>query len=93
METEVEDSKDLARALRRDHAARLKKARGAYWGRWYGPAHCTPLTPRQLGQVLATPRLCSLVCCGNPRRWLGERTVQELRARQHELSELLADAA
>lgn len=88
----MDSSKDLARALRRHHAARLKKARRGYWGRMYGSVCYEPLTPRQQGRVLATPHLCSLVCCGNPRRWLGERTIQEGRLFQHRMDELLADA-
>ena len=28
----------------------------------------------------AAPHTCSGPCCGNPRTWFGERTVQELRA-------------
>lgn len=89
----MQDTKKLARALRRHHAERLKNARKSYWGRIWGSAYYEPLTNRQLGMLLNTPHLCSGLCCGNPRRWLGERTVQELRFSQHPLSELLNDAA
>lgn len=26
------------------------------------------------------PAMCSSLCCGNPRKWFGEKTVQERRA-------------
>lgn len=87
----MEDSKDLARALRRHHAVRLKHVRKSYWGRIWGSAYYEPLTERQLGMLLSTTHLCSGVCCGNPRRWLGERTIQEQRTYQHTLAELLND--
>lgn len=85
--------KDMARALRRHHAARLKDARALYWGRQWGASHdYEKLTGRQLGLVLNAPATCSGLCCGNPRKWFGERTVQELRGRQESLEQLLADA-
>ena len=27
-----------------------------------------------------TPHPCSAHCCGNPRKWFGQRTIQELKA-------------
>ena len=79
-------SKDTTRALRRHHVARLKNSRAHYWGR-SGTAE--PLSPRQRGLVATTPAVCSGLCCGNPRFWLGERSMQERRWSQQTLSELL----
>jgi hypothetical protein len=31
---------------------------------------------------IRTPAICSCWMCGNPRKWFGERTVQERRAMQ-----------
>jgi len=31
-------------------------------------------------KLLRTRKPCSRPCCGNPRRWFGKRTPQELRA-------------
>lgn len=69
--------KDLSRALRRHHAARLKHVRQGYWGR--NISTDGPLAPRQQGLLLHTAALCSCPACGSPRKWFGERTVQELR--------------
>lgn len=78
------------RALRRHHAARLKKARRFYHGR--DLAH----EPARLGQALATPSPCSCWMCGNPRHHAGEATRQERCAQereQTELAELLSPGA
>ncbi len=80
-------SKDLSRALRRHHRARLKSARRLYWGRGY-----FELTPRQLGMLVTTAHLCSGMCCGNPRKWFGERTLAEQRELQESVADRLADA-
>ncbi len=69
------EEKDLARALRRHHAARLKQNRQFYWGR---SSH-DPLTSRQRGILLHTAHVCSCFGCGNPRRWFGEKSMQERR--------------
>lgn len=66
--------KDYSRALRRHHDARLKKKRQYYYSYRQGR-----LSPRQLGLVLHTPALCSCYMCGNPRKYFGERSVQERR--------------
>ncbi len=68
--------KSMTRALRRHHAARLKAARRFYHGR------DNTETPRYLGQVVQTPASCSCWMCGNPRKYNGERTIQELREMQ-----------
>jgi len=70
--------KDFSRAIRRHHYARLKNTRKFYWGR-LGHADWTP---GRLGMVVATPQLCSCLGCGNSRKWLGERSMQERRAYQ-----------
>ncbi len=70
-------SKDRARALRRHHAARVKKNRSRYWGRDRGGND--PLTERQIGILASTAVLCSGYCCGSPRKWFGELTQQEQR--------------
>ena len=66
--------KDLSRALRRHHEARLKKNRQYHF---YGSRG--KLDTKSLGQVLHTASLCSCHMCGNPRKYLRERTVQERR--------------
>jgi len=45
----------------------LKRKRRGYWGGW-------------IGKYWDTPAPCSGSCCGNPRRWFGEKTAQERRA-------------
>jgi hypothetical protein len=55
------------RALRRHHAQRLKRKRASYWR-------------GEIGIHWDTPHPCSGPCCGNPRRWFGERSVQEHKA-------------
>lgn len=52
-----------------------------------------PLTPCQLGFVLSTPAPCSCYGCGNPRNWFKERTIQEQRAMQVDVTDLLEDSA
>jgi hypothetical protein len=37
---------------------------------------------RQLGKLLHTATPCSCPMCGNPRKYFGHRTIQELRALQ-----------
>lgn len=39
--------------------------------------------------LLRNRKVCSRSCCGNPRRWYGKRTVQELR--QEEFRAQLAE--
>ena len=38
------------------------------------------LTPDRIGQAGTTRVPCSSYCCGNPRRWFGEKTMQARRA-------------
>jgi hypothetical protein len=69
------------RAERRHQLARIKAKRKGYW---YGyPAE---MTPKRLGMVSQTPALCSCHMCGNPRKFFGDRTLQEL-VHLHELKE------
>lgn len=71
--------KPSSRALRRHHYERLKNTRSHYWG------HSVPLSPSALGKVADTPCLCSCFMCGNPRKWHGEPSFQELKANQPRL--------
>ena len=68
--------KETNRAERRHHTERLKHNRRFYHGRDLGRE------PVQLGKAVTTPANCSCAGCGNPRKFHGERTVQELRAMQ-----------
>lgn len=65
--------KDMKRALRRHHAARLKAVRRFHWGR--DISHDAKL----IGKAIDTPSPCSCWMCGNPRRYFKELTRQELR--------------
>lgn len=69
--------KDLSRALRRHHVARLKKNRAGYAGGFL-------TEPRHLGALVQHPCCCSCWMCGNPRKWWGERSIQERRWMQQE---------
>lgn len=66
--------KSMKRALRRHHKDRLKKKRKHYW---FG--YEEPMNDKMLGMVSTTPHPCSGHCCGNPRKWFGELTIQEKR--------------
>ncbi|QTD47189.1 hypothetical protein [Ottowia testudinis] len=72
--------KNMQRALRRQHVARLKAARRFHWG------HDLRHDAASLGKAVNTPRPCSCWMCGNPRRHFGSRTPQEL-ASQLQLAE------
>lgn len=55
------------RAVRRHHAARLKRKRARYWGG--APKEVTGAQQaRYLGLLLNTATPCSCWMCGNPRR-------------------------
>ncbi|MBO9357757.1 hypothetical protein GG851_27525 [Bordetella petrii] len=60
-------------AQRRAHVRRLKKARRIHWGR--------ELNAQELGKAVSTPTPCSCWMCGNPRKFLGQQTRQEIRQR------------
>ncbi len=71
-------TKNMARAIRRHHIERLKKARKNHWGRLFDKL-LSDLTPRQLGMAVATPAPCSCWMCANQRHTLGELKIQERR--------------
>jgi hypothetical protein len=59
-------------ARRRADRDRLRHNRLYWWGRRLCEG-------RELGAIIDTPTPCSCWMCGNPRRYLGEITVQERR--------------
>ena len=63
--------KNMKRAQRRHHIARLKVARCQHWGR------DIRYDAKSLGKVVDTPCPCSCWMCGNPRRYFKEVTRQE----------------
>ena len=65
--------KNMNRAIRRHHSARLKKARRHYWGRNLSQ------NAKELGGLVDTPCQCSCWMCGHQRKHHGP-TVQERRA-------------
>lgn len=67
--------KDMKRALRRHHVARLKAARRFRFG--LDLRH----NAKALGKVVHTPCPCSCWMCGNPRKHFMQVTLQEFRAR------------
>lgn len=56
---------DMSRAIRRHHAARIKRARKFYFGRDNSG------DPVGYGMLLHTATPCSCWMCGNPRRFGG----------------------
>lgn len=58
------------RAVRRHHAARLKKARSGYWGYAYNGRG--PMSERTVGLLLNTPKPCSCWMCNRPRKVFGK---------------------
>lgn len=74
------------RALRRHHAERLKAKRAKYQTAW-----CQNMNQeaqnRIVGMMLHSATLCSCHMCGNPRKYFGERSLQELCAMQTALQE------
>lgn len=68
------EKRNMKNAIRRHHYRRLQKKRSWYW---FG--HEIKMSPRQLGLVVATPHPCSCLGCGNPRKHIGEKTMQERR--------------
>lgn len=63
-----------SRSLRRHHERSLKRRVRDYYG---GYARSDA---RAAGRLAHTRQLCSCWMCGNPRRYLGETTLQERRA-------------
>lgn len=66
-----------SRALRRMHSARIKRKVVSYYDGW---ARTSDFPGRILGLLVATRTPCSCWMCGNPRRYMHEATMQELRA-------------
>jgi hypothetical protein len=62
-------------AKRRADRERIRHNPQYWWGRQLQEG-------REQGAVIDTPTPCSCWMCGNPRRYLGERTVCERRWRQ-----------
>lgn len=62
------------RAMRRAQMARMKKARIPTW--------LSHPCKKDIGRHATTPTSCSCWMCGNPRKWTGERTRQELSAEE-----------
>jgi hypothetical protein len=65
-----------SRAWRRHHERRIKYRVRRYYGGYAKD------NPRQLGRLAHARQLCSCWMCGNPRRHLRERSLQERRAFQ-----------
>ncbi len=66
-------AKEMTRALRRHHVARLKRSRRFYFGKDLAK------DPVDLGITVTTAARCSCALCGNPRRIFLELTMQERR--------------
>lgn len=64
----------MKNAMRRHHYRRLQKTRRDYW---FGSE--TKHSPRESGMIVATPHPCSCLGCGNLRKHIGEKTIQERR--------------
>ena len=62
-----------SRAVRRHHEERIKRRVREYYGGAFKHDE------RRVGIVAGTRQLCSCRMCGNPRKWLGEKTIQECR--------------
>jgi hypothetical protein len=69
-------TKNRARAHRRVARKRIQRQRRRYWGQ--------DLDRVQRGKVVDTPKPHTCPCCGNPRKYDGERTMGERRAVQRE---------
>jgi hypothetical protein len=63
--------KDMKRGNRLTKLQVLKKKRIAYWAD-------LGKDPRRAGILAHTPALCSCWMCGNPRKFNGRLTIQEL---------------
>lgn len=64
------------RAIRRFHTQRLKTKRKFHWG--------YELIGSSLEKVIKTPTPCSCWMCGNPRKYFGTKTYQELKQEEFE---------
>lgn len=66
--------KNMKRAVRRHHVLRLQHTR-----RHYFRASWLTNTGKQNSIIVQYPAQCSCPMCGNPRKWLNERTIHELQ--------------
>lgn len=77
----------LSKAQRLHDRARLKAKRRYHWG----VDHADPDAPdakrlaERLSQLVDTPKPCSCVMCGNPRKFFGEPSIHERSDAQHGL--------
>ena len=71
--------KNQKRAIRRGHYSRLKTkvVKKKYWGSF------RTWTPDTIGMCVSTPKPNKCVCCGNPRRYFGTRTLAELKSKDY----------
>lgn len=81
---EIEKSKARKR---RNNRYRLMRKRKNYWS---GSLIKTKQIEDQdekarLGKLVDTPKRCSSACCGNPRKWSHQATIQEKRAFQDKI--------
>lgn len=70
-----------SRSVRRHHERRVKHRVAAYYGGY--ARH----DPRRVGKIAHARQPCSRWMCGNPRRRLGEPTLQERRAAERARAE------
>ena len=61
-------------ALRRHHVQRIKAKVKKYRVLDY-----KGVNDKDIGIIAKTHQLCSCYCCGNPRKWFKEKTIQEKR--------------
>lgn len=63
----------MGRALRRHHMEYIKLRVARY-------NNCFRKDSRLIGMRARTPKPCSCVMCGNPRKFFGDKTKQELNS-------------
>jgi len=69
----------MSRALRRHHEERLKRQ---IRKQWQHKLKTRRVTDKDVGKSLHTPTNCSGPCCGNPRKWFNEKSIQERKVEQ-----------
>lgn len=78
----------MSRDVTRHHELRVKEKAREMWRAWHSQYQPAQPTKKWIGQIAHhRGALCSCYRCGNPRRWRGERTLQELafhEAAKHE---------
>ncbi|MCK5020853.1 MAG: hypothetical protein KAS32_27780 [Candidatus Peribacteraceae bacterium] len=68
-----------SRSERRHHTRRLKAKNRKILGR---VIEWRPITEKDVGKATNHQIGCSCPLCGNPRKWRGEKTRQEIRSEQ-----------